>query len=140
MPERIKLLIAEDDNLLRRTLVELFQLDPSFDIVAHVSNGQSALEQAGATQPDVLLTDIDMPVMDGIEATKHFLNGLVYGHGHEEILVYLWYALDSLIHRFYDLGTLDKYQLSSWCRHVTKAALHAYNDANAKAVSEFISG
>ncbi len=72
MPERIKLLIAEDDNLLRRTLVELFQLDPSFDIVAHVSNGQSALEQAGVTQPDVMLTDIDMPVMDGIEATKHF--------------------------------------------------------------------
>lgn len=70
MSERIRLLIAEDDNLLRRTLVELLQLDPHFEVVAQVPNGQLALESAGATRPDVVLTDIEMPILNGIDTTK----------------------------------------------------------------------
>jgi len=41
----IKVLIAEDDSLLRRTLVELLELDPEFNVVSHVQNGQIAMEQ-----------------------------------------------------------------------------------------------
>jgi len=66
----IKILIAEDDSLLRRTLVELMELDPEFSVVSHVANGQTALEHAGVTRPEVVLTDIEMPQLDGIELTR----------------------------------------------------------------------
>lgn len=66
----IKILIAEDDSLLRRTLVELLELDPEFSVVSHVQNGQLALEHAGVTRPEVVLTDIEMPQMGGIELTS----------------------------------------------------------------------
>jgi len=66
----IRILIAEDDSLLRRTLVELLQLEEGFEVVSHVGNGQQAIEHAGVYQPDVLLTDIDMPLMNGIELTR----------------------------------------------------------------------
>lgn len=70
MNERIKLLIAEDDGLLRRTLVELLQLDSGFDVVSNVPNGQMALEHIGVYRPEVVLTDIQMPKLDGIELTR----------------------------------------------------------------------
>lgn len=66
----IKILIAEDDSLLRRTLVELLGMDSEFSVVSHVPNGQTALEHAGVTRPEVILTDIEMPVMNGIELTR----------------------------------------------------------------------
>lgn len=66
----IKILIAEDDSLLRRTLVELLELDPEFSVVSHVQNGHMALEHVGVTRPDVVLTDIEMPKLNGIELTR----------------------------------------------------------------------
>lgn len=71
----IKILIAEDDSLLRRTLVELLELDPEFSVVSHVQNGQMALEHVGVTRPDVVLTDIEMPKLNGIELTRQIKEG-----------------------------------------------------------------
>lgn len=68
--KRIRVLLAEDDSLLRRTLVELLALDEGLLVVGDCGNGQQALEQAGVLQPDVLLTDIEMPRMDGIGLTR----------------------------------------------------------------------
>ena len=65
----IRLIVAEDDSLLRRTLVELLQIDGSFEVIAQVQNGRLALEEASRSKPDVILTDIDMPVLDGISLT-----------------------------------------------------------------------
>lgn len=66
----IKLLLAEDDNLLRRTLVELLKIDGSFQVVADAPNGKLALQEAETHRPDIVLTDIEMPVMNGIELTR----------------------------------------------------------------------
>ena len=68
--ERIRILVAEDDGRLRKALVELLRLDPEFDVVADVGDGESALEHAGVLQPEVLLTDLEMPRMGGLEATR----------------------------------------------------------------------
>lgn len=66
----IRLLVAEDDTLLRRTLVELLGLEPDFEVVAEVPNGAMAVSEAPAARPDVVLMDIEMPQMNGIEATR----------------------------------------------------------------------
>lgn len=68
--ERIRILVAEDDALLRRTLVELLRLEPDFNVVSEVPNGQQALAEAAVVKPHVCLMDIEMPRMNGIEATR----------------------------------------------------------------------
>ncbi len=63
-------MVAEDDGLLRKTLVELLRLEPDFLVVSEVPNGQQALAEAAIVKPDVALMDIEMPRMNGIEATR----------------------------------------------------------------------
>jgi DNA-binding NarL/FixJ family response regulator len=70
MSDRIRVLVAEDDSLLRRSLVELLQIEPDFDVVSDVPNGEMAVAHVGVVKPDVVLMDIQMPRMDGIEATR----------------------------------------------------------------------
>lgn len=68
--ERIKLLIADDQALMRDGLVSLLEVQPYLDVIGSVENGKEAAAQARKLQPDVILMDIRMPEMDGIEATK----------------------------------------------------------------------
>lgn len=66
----IRILIAEDDAVLRRTLIELLRLEPGFHVAAECADGRQAVAQAEVVKPDVVLTDIEMPLMDGIAATR----------------------------------------------------------------------
>ena len=67
---RIRILVAEDDSVLRRTIVELLQLQADFNVVSQVTSGDQAVAEAAIVQPDVCLMDIQMPTMTGIEATR----------------------------------------------------------------------
>lgn len=71
--ERIRILIAEDDSVLRRSLVELLKLEPDFDVVSDVPNGEVATAHAAIVKPDVALLDIEMPRLNGIDATRSIL-------------------------------------------------------------------
>jgi DNA-binding NarL/FixJ family response regulator len=66
----IRILVAEDDGVLRRSIVELLTLHEDLQVVADVADGQQAVAQAAIVKPDVVLTDIEMPRMTGIEATR----------------------------------------------------------------------
>jgi DNA-binding NarL/FixJ family response regulator len=66
----IRVLIAEDDDLLRQTLPELLARTPGIDVVAACRDGRQALIEALAQRPDILLTDLKMPTMDGIELIR----------------------------------------------------------------------
>ena len=68
--EPIRVLIAEDDSVLRRTLVQLLQLEADIHVVSEVPNGEQAVAEAMIVRPDVLLLDIQMPRMTGIDATR----------------------------------------------------------------------
>jgi DNA-binding NarL/FixJ family response regulator len=70
LPERIKILVAEDDSLLRRSLVELLRMEPDFDVVSEVPNGEMAVAHVPVVKPHVVLMDIEMPRLHGIEATR----------------------------------------------------------------------
>jgi DNA-binding NarL/FixJ family response regulator len=63
-------LIADDDDLMRAGLVELLSVDSAIEVVGEAANGHQAVELASALAPDVVLMDVRMPDLDGIEATR----------------------------------------------------------------------
>jgi DNA-binding NarL/FixJ family response regulator len=66
----IKVLIADDQSLFREALRTLLGAYPDLDVVGDASNGEEALRLAFSKNPDVVLMDLRMPIMDGVEATK----------------------------------------------------------------------
>src|SRR5947207_3166820 len=70
----IKLLICEDQTLLRQGLVAVLGLEPEIEIVGEAANGSDAVEKVAELQPDIVLMDVRMPIMDGVEATRIITN------------------------------------------------------------------
>jgi DNA-binding NarL/FixJ family response regulator len=65
-----RVLIADDDDLMRAGLCELLTADPAIEIVGQASTGRQAIERARQLRPDVVLMDVRMPDLDGITATR----------------------------------------------------------------------
>jgi two-component system response regulator NreC len=72
----IRILLADDHNVMRRGLRLLLESQPEFSIVAEASDGRQAVEQAEATTPDVVVLDIAMPNLSGIEAAHRIASML----------------------------------------------------------------
>lgn len=66
----IRVLIADDHRLFCEGLHQLCEVLGGFEVVGKASNGQEAVQMATALQPDVVLMDIHMPVLDGVQATR----------------------------------------------------------------------
>ncbi len=66
----IRVLIAEDQGMLLSALGTLLDLEDDLEVVALAKNGAEALELARTTEPDIVLTDIEMPVMGGLELAE----------------------------------------------------------------------
>lgn len=69
----IRVLIADDQALVRDGLRAIAELEHDIDVVGEAANGREAITLARALHPDVVLMDVRMPVMDGIEATRRVL-------------------------------------------------------------------
>ena len=68
----MKILIVDDEALARERLVSMLQeLDGDYQVVGEAANGEHAIEQVLALQPDTLLLDIHMPIMNGLEVALH---------------------------------------------------------------------
>jgi DNA-binding NarL/FixJ family response regulator len=67
---RIRVLVADDQPIFTKMLEAVLASDERVEVVGHAANGQQVLELAAELAPDVILMDISMPVMDGLEATR----------------------------------------------------------------------
>jgi DNA-binding NarL/FixJ family response regulator len=68
--ERVSVIIVDDQRLFAEALEAILSTDGRISVVGRAENGRTALQLAREHEPDVVLMDIAMPVMDGIEATK----------------------------------------------------------------------
>ena len=65
-----RVLIVDDVAQVRRELRTLLPLLDAIDVIGEAENGQNAIELAAALQPDVILMDVEMPIVDGLTATR----------------------------------------------------------------------
>jgi two-component system response regulator DegU len=72
----IRVLIAEDQTLMRQGLRTILELNDGFAVVGEAEHGQAAVERALDIRPDVVLMDVQMPEMNGVEATRKITQAL----------------------------------------------------------------
>jgi DNA-binding NarL/FixJ family response regulator len=70
MSEKIRVVVADDHPIVRQGVVALLEDESDIEVVAAVADGRAALSAVLAENPDVVLMDLRMPEMDGVEATK----------------------------------------------------------------------
>jgi NarL family two-component system response regulator LiaR len=70
MNDTIRILVVDDHVVVRKGLIAVLETEPGFEIIGEAGNGEEATWLARQLLPDVVLMDIVMPVMDGIEATR----------------------------------------------------------------------
>jgi DNA-binding NarL/FixJ family response regulator len=87
----VRVLIADDQTLFRVGLARLLEGDPRVDIVGQAGDGSEAVKLAGSLQPDVVLMDLKMPNVDGIEATRQ----IVANHPGVKVLLLTTFEADN---------------------------------------------
>jgi DNA-binding NarL/FixJ family response regulator len=87
----IRLLVADDHPVVRSGLKAILASQPDFELLAETDNGATAVTLATSLRPDVILMDLQMPVMDGLTAIKQICSGKQHPH----ILVLTTYNTDA---------------------------------------------
>ncbi|HLM07028.1 MAG TPA: response regulator transcription factor [Blastococcus sp.] len=91
----IRVLLADDQALVRGGLRLILDAQPDIEVVGEAADGREAVALARSLRPDVVLMDIRMPVMDGVEATRRLLDGAQWGG---KVLVLTTYDLDRYVY------------------------------------------
>lgn len=100
MTEKIRILIVDDHPVVRDGLRGMLSGQPEFEVAGEAQDGQQAVERAGRLAPNVVLMDLRMPVMDGVEATTRIRAALAGIH----VLVLTTYDTDAEILRAIEAG------------------------------------
>ena len=96
----IRVLVADDQSMVRAGLRMLLSGEPDIDVVAEASNGIEAIEMADRFRPDIVLMDTRMPELDGLEATRRILAA----DGSARILILTTFELDEYVYEGLQAG------------------------------------
>ena len=89
----VRVLVADDQSLVRAGFRKILEGDPEIEVAGEAADGEEAVALARKLDPDVVLMDIRMPKLDGLEATRL----LVGGAGHSRVLVLTTFGLDEYV-------------------------------------------
>lgn len=98
--ESLKIVLADDESLIRMDLREML-LDAGHQIVGEAANGQEAVELTRTLQPDCVIMDVKMPVMDGIEAA-----GIIGTEELAPVLLLTAYSQEDIVEKAKDAGVI----------------------------------
>ncbi|HEY1847614.1 MAG TPA: response regulator transcription factor [Opitutaceae bacterium] len=97
---RIKVLLAEDHVVVRQGLRSLLVAEPDIEVVGEASNGRQAVQMSRELKPDIVVMDIGMPLLNGLEATSQII-----GDGAmSRVLILSSYADDEYVHHLAEAG------------------------------------
>ena len=92
-PPRVRLVLADDQELLRTGYRMILDAQPDLDVVAEADDGLAAVAAADRHRPDLVLMDVRMPGIDGIEATRRIVTALP----HTKVLILTTFDLDQYV-------------------------------------------
>ena len=130
----ITVILADDHAILRDGLRFLLEAAGDIQIISMAANGQEAVEQAQMHCPDVIVMDISMPVMSGIEATKHICKICQ----HTKVAILSMHHTAEYIQRALEAGAVG-YLLKDSAGAELVAAIRALNDGK-RYISKNVSG
>lgn len=119
----ITILIVDDHTLIRETWRTYFNTNPLFQVIAEAGNGEEAVELAKRLGPDVILMDINLPVMNGIEATEQIRKEVPSA----KIIGVSLHTQPSYTRKIMQKGALGYITKNSPVEEMTKAILTIYN-------------
>jgi DNA-binding NarL/FixJ family response regulator len=96
----LRLLVADDHEVVRKGLCALLQAQPGWEIAAEASDGREAVEKAKKVKPDVTVLDIGMPYLNGLEAARQILKEVA----NTKVLILTMHDSDSLIREVLNAG------------------------------------
>ena len=100
MKKPIRILLADDHTIVRQGLARLLQEQQDLKIVGEAINGQAVIDKALELEPDIIIMDIAMPQLNGIEAAKRVRKSLP----HCKILILSMYSHEHYIHQLLETG------------------------------------
>ena len=118
----IRVLIADDHHLVRQGIRALLEKNPEVDVVAEAQNGQEALAFTSQIKPDVLILDINMPVLNGLEVTQDLTQAGIPS----SIVILSMYSDESLVKRAFQCGAKGYLLKKSISDDLTKAVQAAW--------------
>lgn len=124
MGRPIRIILADDHTIVRQGLARLLEDQPDLKVVGEAINGRIAVEKALALKPDVIIMDIAMPLMNGIEAAKRIRKHLPK----TKILILSMYSHEHYIHELLETGISGYLLKDSSGRDIIKAVHAAMND------------
>lgn len=113
-------MIADDHAIVRDGLKSVMEDEPDIEVVGEATNGEEAVRKVAELQPDVVLLDITMPVMDGLEATRRIRQE----HKDTHILVLTMHESDNYFFEILEAGASGYFVKGGSCRDLI-SALHA---------------
>jgi DNA-binding NarL/FixJ family response regulator len=116
-PKPITVLMAEDHAIVRQGLCALLNANGQFKIVGEAKTGREAVDMAAKLKPDVILMDIAMPVLNGLEATRQILAA----HPAAKVIILSAHSDDDYIKRTTEAGVMGFLEKQSSAEILTKA-------------------
>ena len=102
MSEVIRVYVTDDHHIVRRGIKQLLETEPGIEVVGEATNGREAVADMDMLKPDIVLMDLVMPVMDGIETIRQ----IKAGHPSIQVLVLTSFATDDKIFPAIKAGAL----------------------------------
>lgn len=141
MPDRIRILLADDHPVVRVGLKALLEAEPDMEVVGEAATGSEAVEKTLALEPDVVVMDISMPEMDGLEATRRIRAAMeqvavliLTVHAHER---YLFPVLQAGAAGYVLKSTVDT-ELIQAIRVVAQGGAFLYPSATKMVLSDYL--
>jgi DNA-binding NarL/FixJ family response regulator len=124
MAKPIRIMIADDHTIVRQGLARLLNDQPDLEVVGQAENGREAVDKSLELRPEVIIMDIAMPLLNGIEAAKRIRKQAP----NTKVLILSMYSHEHYIHELFETGVSGYLLKDSSGRDIIQAIYAAMND------------